>query len=168
MTVIAAYTTKDECWMAHDSASSSPDSVLEVVTPKVIKHAGGGLIGSSGSWLLINAISALQKKKCEVGDIVDLVKSIKEGPFPSELEDITVLMVWPGRPIVCIYENSSFMELKSSFAAIGSGQDYALGYLEGVEKIGTAEMKKAVEVAAKYSTSVGKPAKVLHCVKGEK
>ena len=167
MTVIVAYTTKDECWMASDSATSDGSSYEESVTPKIMRHAGGGLIGSAGSWYVINLLSPLQKKKCEVQDIVDLIRSIKEGPHSEELEGASVLMAWPGRPLTVVQWGGYYFELKSPFTAIGSGEDYALGFLEGAKDgIDGTVLKKAVAAAAKYSKSVGLPAKLLHVDKG--
>ena len=167
MTVCIAYTTKDECWMASDSATSDGSSFAETITPKMIKHAGGGLIGSAGSWHVINLLSPLQKKDVEVQDVVDLIRSIKEGPHSEELEGVSVIMAWPGRPLTVVYWGGFYFELKSPFAAIGSGEDYALGFLEGAkDEIDGAVLKKAVAAAAKYSKSVGLPAKLLHVRKG--
>lgn len=153
--------------MASDSASSNETSSQEVLTPKMIRHAGGGLIGMSGSWLVANLLFPLQKKKCEVSDMIDLIRSIKEGPYPDQLEDTSIMMVWPNRPIVMLWSGGQYVELKASYAAIGSGEDYALGFLEGAKDgIDGTVLKKAVAAAAKYSTSVGLPAKLLHVTKG--
>jgi len=166
MTAIVAYTTANECWMASDSASSTSYAIDEVMTPKIIKHTGGGLIGSAGSWFLINALLPLQKKKCEVHDVLDLLKVIREGPFAEDLDPSEILMAWPGRPLVVVHSSGFYVEMKSPFYAIGIDQ-YALGFLEGAKDgIDGTVLKKAVTISAKYSTSVGLPAKLLHVTKG--
>jgi hypothetical protein len=166
MTVVVAYTTKDECWMASDSASSDGASIEEAVTPKVMRHAGGGLIGSAGSWLLLNLLYPLQKKKCEVSDVLDIIRIVKDGPHAEELDGAEVLMAWPGRPLVVVYSGGYYVELKSPYTAIGVPK-YALGFLEGAkDEIDGTVLKKAVTISAKYSTSVGLPAKLLHVTKG--
>jgi len=165
VTVVVAYTSKEDCWMASDSASSNSSSTDEVITPKIFKHAGGGIIGSAGSWFVLNALASLQKKKCEVQDVLDLIRTIKEGVFAEELEPAQILMAWPGRPLVVVYWSGFYVEMKSPFYAIGIDQ-YALGFLEGENYIDGVTLKKAVSISAKYATGVGLPAKLLHVKKG--
>jgi ATP-dependent protease HslVU (ClpYQ) peptidase subunit len=164
MTVVVAYKTKTDCWMAWDSASSNDSSLYEVVTPKAMR-IGNGLIGSSGSWYVLNAINALDRV-VGWGEVVDLVLGIRDSPQRETLAGVEVLMAWPGKPLTIVDEESAAIELRSPFWAIGSGADYAIGFLAGQKEITPEALKKAVEVAAKYSPFVDKPVHIIHYSKG--
>ena len=161
MTVVVAYADEKNCWMYYDSASSDDDMVLSARTPKAIIHAGNGIIGAAGSWRVINLLSKLKARKVSPETIVTMLKEVK-GEDES-IKDMEILCAWPGRPLVIIQGDFAMIEMESPYLAIGSGSPYALGYLEGCEKIGPEELNYAVEVAIKYSPSVVGPVKNLHC-----
>lgn len=158
MSIVVAYKTKTEAWMAFDSAIAGNDTVYESATPKGIKHAGNGLIGAAGDWSVINAIESLKATKCTPYNVLGALRELKKDNDELETE---VLFVYPNKPLSLIQVDFSVVDLKSPFMAIGSGAPYALGYLEACEEIGKNQIVAAIEVAAKYSQSVIKPVKVL-------
>ena len=160
MSVVVAYTTKTECWMAFDSAMSGDDYLYEVVTPKAVKHAGNGLIGAAGNWSVINALESLKSTKCTPYNVIGALKELRDKD--SEL-DAEILFAYPGKPLSMVQIDFSVVEFKSPFMAIGSGAPYALGYLEACKEIGKAELVAAVETAVKYDIHVAKPVKILRC-----
>ena len=165
MTVLIAAKTKNECWMAYDSGAADGDSIFESASPKATKNAGGGIMGASGSWFVINMLDEFRGVECDPADISAKIVEIKDGPNSKTLKDVEVIMVWPNRPISVVSEDGAVIRYKEPFLAIGDGASYAMGYLEGCTTIGSKELTKAVEVAAKYSKDVIKPAHVIHCVK---
>jgi len=166
MSVIVAYTNKDECSMSFDSGASGDGMIFEVKTPKAIKHAGNGLIGVAGSWRVINLVASLKSENCTPQNIVDLLKGITGEE--SSMSDMEILCAWPGKPLVIIQNDFSVLQLNSSFMAVGSGSPYALGYLEGRKELNKGALTGAVEAAIKYSTSVSGPVKNLHCAARER
>ena len=168
MSLVVAVRSKTECWIGYDAAAGDTDAVFESVTPKAVKHSGGGIVGAVGSWGLINILHGLKNTECEPQTIAAVIESIKEGSNSKSLKGAEVLMVWPGRPILSVTDEAAIIEMKSNFMAIGAGKEYAMGYLEGCQEIGATEISRAIEVAAKYSTTVMKPVRVVHYAKATK
>jgi ATP-dependent protease HslVU (ClpYQ) peptidase subunit len=169
MTCVIGYATKTDAWMASDSASSNDSTIYEAVTPKIIKSSKG-LIGSSGSWYVINALDGASSRD----SVVEMVLGIRDSPQKEMLDGTEILMVWPGRPLTIINEESAAIELRSPFWAVGSGAEYALGFLAGEVKRLNVDappkvirdmLKQAVEVAAKFCPSVEKPVHIIHISK---
>lgn len=160
MSVVVAYKTATECWMAFDSALAGDDALYIATTPKAIKHSGNGLIGAAGSWSVINALESLKSTKCTPYNVIGALKELKK---EDETLDSEILFAYPGKPLTLVQIDYSVVELKQSFMAIGVGAPYALGYLEACEEIGKTELISAVEVAAKYDIHVSGPVKVLRC-----
>lgn len=161
MTCVVAYTTDKYCYIAYDAAASDGEQLVASITPKAVAHAGNGLIGSAGSWRIINMISTLKARKCSPQTIVTMLKGMK-GEEES-VKEADVICAWPGRPLVLVQSDLAVIELESSFYAIGSGSAYALGYLNACEKIGPEQLIAAVECATKYDMFVSKPVKLLKC-----
>jgi ATP-dependent protease HslVU (ClpYQ) peptidase subunit len=164
MTVVIGYTTPTESWMVFDSAAMTEDSssIMPSITPKAIKHAGNGSIGTAGSWRVINVINGLKGRRCSTATIINALKEMKGEE--DAVKSSEVICVWPNRPITVVHSDFAVIEYDQKFMAIGSGAPYALGYLESCRRIGEAELIKAVEIAAKYVPSVMGPVKSIHCV----
>jgi len=164
MTVVIAYTNSRESWMVSDSAAMTEDgsSIMVSSTPKAVKHAGNGAIGTAGSWRVINVLNSLQKRRCGGKMVVEALRNMKGEE--EAVKSSEVLLVWPNRPITIVHSDFAIIEYDRPFMAIGSGAPYALGYLESCRRIGEAELTKAVEIAAKYVPSVMGPVKSIHCV----
>jgi len=166
MSVVVAYADKKNCIMSFDSGASGGDIIVEVNTPKVIKHAGNGLVGIAGSWRVINLISSLKSKNCTPQIIVDLLKkTMAEEP---SLLDMEIICAWPKKPLIVIQNDLSVLEITSPFMAVGSGASYALGYLEGFQEFNSDVLDGAVEAAIKYSTGVSGPVKNIRCAARER
>ena len=155
MTCVVGARTKTEAWMAYDAASSTESEVILTSTPKAVRHAGGGLIGSSGSWSVINLLHQLKSSYCTPEEVSSSLLALKESG--TKIKGVELIMVSPGKPIVSINSDGAIIELRSNFYAIGSGGFYALGYLEGCATVGPEELKKAVKIAAKYDPHVDEP-----------
>jgi ATP-dependent protease HslVU (ClpYQ) peptidase subunit len=166
LSIVVAYQNKDEAFMAFDSAIVGGDTVYQAITPKAVQHAGNGLIGACGSWSVINAIEALKSTKCTPYNVIAELRELKNNDNDLGAE---VLFAFPGKPLALVQIDYSVVELSSQFMAIGIGAPYALGYLEAFNpaEIGKKELMKAVEIAAKYSTGVIKPVKILRCGAGK-
>ena len=163
MSVVVAYTNKDECWMAFDSAISGEGALYIATTPKAVKHSGNGLIGAAGSWSVINALEGLKSTKCTPYNVIGALRELKK---EDETLDSEILFAYPGKPLTLVQIDYSVVELKQPFMAIGVGAPYALGYLESASsslRITKTELIGAVEAAAKYDPNVSGPVKVLRC-----
>jgi len=151
--------TKTEAWMAYDAASSTESEVILTSTAKGVRHAGGGLVGSAGSWSVINMIQSLKGSHCTPEDMALSLMALKESGI--KIKGVELIMVTPGKPIISINSDGAIIELRSDFYAIGSGGFYALGYLEGCKTVGPEELKKAVKIAAKYDPGVAEPVTLI-------
>lgn len=167
MTVVVAARTKTDAWMAYDCASSTDDTVIYTSTPKAMKNAGGGIMGSAGNWAVINMLHDLRTSECSPEDISNALRALKE-KNPEAVAQMELLMVYPGKPLVLIDSDGATVELRSNFFAIGAGAAYAIGYLEGCATVGGEELVKAAKIAAKHCVSVSEPVTLLHCIKTPK
>ncbi len=162
MTCVIAVRTKNEALMAYDSLVTYDDVMHVSSTPKALIHAGNGIMGGAGSWTVLNAMQELKGVECAPEEILQMFEKMKEGISAKSSKDSSVLMAWPGRPLVEIQADGSVIQLTASFHAIGLGAPFALGYLESCRSgINADDLKEALAVAAKYSPSVGKPFHVL-------
>ena len=142
--------------MACDSASSNGDLVTAIRTPKVWRHVDGGLVGSCGSWAVITALSALSVGACDPRVIARTLAAL-----PYKLKGVEVLIDIPGSPLILMDDQGAILELQSPFFSVGSGANYAIGYLEACDGISLFELRGAIACAAKYSPSVTPPTKVF-------
>jgi hypothetical protein len=140
--------------MAFDCGSSNNWLIVGVSTPKAWRQLDGSLIGSSGSWLAINALREM------TGGTPRAAATVIANLPPKQIKGTEVLIAPVTGPLVVIDADGAIVELRSSFYAIGSGADFALGYLEGcIDPIGPEELLKAVKIAAKYAPGVMLPAR---------
>ena len=161
MTCVAGARTKTEAWIAYDCASSSKHEMSLTSSPKAFKHAGGGIMGSAGSWIVLDILKELKGSDCEPRDIAAALDTLRENN-PKALKDgVDIIMVAPGKPIIYIDGDGASVEIRPSFYAIGTGAPYALGYLEGCATVGPEELKRAVKIAAKYHPGVAEPVTLL-------
>jgi len=161
MTVLAAYTSPDGCYMSFDSAASDGETIYRTTTDKAFIHSGNGIIGAAGSWRIINLLAKLKGRKCSPQMIVEMLKNVKGEE--EAVKETEILCAWPNRPLVIIQGDLAVIEMEQPFMAVGSGAAYALGYLEACEEVGALELDCAVEVAIQYSTDVIGPVKSLYC-----
>jgi ATP-dependent protease HslVU (ClpYQ) peptidase subunit len=159
MSVVVAYTYKNGCLVAYDSAAVGTDIMIESITPKAVKHSGNGIVGAVGSWRAINMLNELRQENLSPQYVASL---IKERRNEEDWSDTEIIFVSPGKPIVFLQTSGlSTIEVKSPFMAIGAGAGYAIGYLSGQKTIDETNVKQAVETAAKWSPYVIPPVKML-------
>jgi len=160
MSVLVAYTHKNGCLMAHDSAAVGESIIFASSTAKAVKHAGGGIVGAVGSWRIINMLNEVKNENVTPQLVIEMLKGVKN---EEDWSDSEVLFVSPGQPIVILQTNGfSTVTVQSPFMAVGAGGAYAIGYLAGQSNIELKTLKGAVATAAKWSPYVTMPAKVIN------
>lgn len=163
--------------MGADSCSSSGWNERPLAIPKIISRPDM-LIGITGSVRAINLIQyrlKLEPQK-DVADeeyittvFVDAVKSLFKEHGHSSIKDNqensedSLLVGYRGN-LFEIESNFQVVRYSSNFAAVGVGENYALGAMEVLKGNPKERITKALEIVSKYSMGVAPPF-MITCLK---
>jgi len=167
MTCVACIIKDGIGYMASDSCASQGDHEKTVKNKKVF-NANGILMGFCGSWRCINIV-----QNSLITDDFNLELSVHNFSFKlanrlkdlmedfnaaSKTDDVLemdceVLLVY-GDNVVKIGHDFSYIILKDTYAAIGSGSDHAEGSIANKTTSPTALLKQAVKISSKHNSGV--------------
>lgn len=132
---------------------------------KIVRR-GGWLVGIAGDWRLLDVVAsaALPAPGPTRSHAQSAADELREAACEAyELDDCSALLAGAGR--VWVVESSTWhaYRSRSGFAAIGSGRELALGYLEGSrgDTDGRRRVRGAIKAAARWRADVEGPVRVV-------
>jgi ATP-dependent protease HslVU (ClpYQ) peptidase subunit len=173
MTCIAAIAHKGKVWMGGDSAGSDSSFSIQTRTDPKVFEKGEFLIGIAGSFRMGNLLRfkfhppapAEGEESLEFicTSFLDAVRiCFIENGYAQKENNVEVidglfLVGWRGS-IYCVYEDYQVATVSEEYAAIGCGQDLALGALYSTkDKKPQDRLRNALEAAARFSAGVRGP-----------
>ena len=173
MTCIAAIAHKGKVWMCGDSAGSDASLSIQTRTDPKVFEKGEFLIGIAGSFRMGNLlrfkfhppapVEGEEEFEFICTSFLDAVRlCFIENGYAQKENNVEVidglfLVGWRGC-IYCIYEDYQVATVADDYAAIGSGQDIALGSLYSTKgKTPQDRLRNALEASAKYNAGVRGP-----------
>jgi ATP-dependent protease HslVU (ClpYQ) peptidase subunit len=176
MTCIIGINDGKKTWIGGDSASSDTHTIHSVHTEKVFKK-GKFIIGISGAWEASNVMRyrfnpSPIKKGVSVDKymhtiVFDHIRRIFKHAghltisSSNESQNGTIL-IGIGKHLYLLQSGLSLVDYSNNFEATGSGGAVALGAMAATKELLPEErIMNALEIAAKYTTCVRGPMKVL-------
>lgn len=169
MTCIVGLVRDGRVYMGGDSAAVDESHRMQVTEPKVFRH-GPMIIGDAGAFragqVLRYCLKAGELNGWGHGDPLAWLVEVFIPPLRQVLEDHGVekdqrcdMLVGLRGRLFQIDEEFQVLESAESFAAIGSGRDYALGALCALGDWHDPEfnVKRALEVSEQWCSSVKGP-----------
>jgi len=175
VTCIVGYVEQDTMWMGSDSlVRYGWDDCLTAAQPKVFRK-GDMLIGGTGlvrSWQILQYVFEPPKHPPQMGvmkylcgPFTDALIACLKEKHHAEIKDnairgINFLLAYRGR-LFRVASDFQMLECRDKWAAIGSGEVYALAVMDAVADTdlldGRDKVLRALKTAAKYTRSVGGP-----------
>lgn len=151
MTCIAACTHRGRVWLAADSAlSDAAGDVMYTGAPKAWVTPAGLVVGASGDAPYLDALARVEwpGRLEDAGPLLRAVFAVDKAPEGS------AILGWRGD--LFFLDQACIIPIDDTIAACGSGMGYAMGALAASKsRKPDARVRLAVEIAARYSTSVG-------------
>jgi ATP-dependent protease HslVU (ClpYQ) peptidase subunit len=169
MTCIVAIKTKDAIFMGGDSAGGNAYGIQSRSDPKVFR-SGGFVIGYTTSYRMGQILQHGFEFVTPEGDPDAYMFSLCNA-VASKLTDLnyaklennvidggTFLIGWKNH-LYAVYDNFQYARFRDNYAAIGSGEEYALGSLFSTQSIDDPikRITIALDAATKFSSLVAKP-----------
>lgn len=148
--------------MGCDSVLTNTEGEMHREMASKVQKKNGWLIGFSGDWSLYQAIQDAEIEKVRVGRRAaqNVAKSIGDAAGKASGQ---LMIAGAGKIWVC-YNDWQIMRSKGKaiFAAIGTGTDVALGFLEASKNWKDPEkrIRGALKAAAKFRNDVASPFRV--------
>jgi ATP-dependent protease HslVU (ClpYQ) peptidase subunit len=167
MTCVAAAISRGRVFMAADSAVMSDDRIEILARPK-LRRRSGMLVGASGDMAAVGAILDGILLPCYLGGpVAEWLTTVLWPTLNGCLRDLSVrrteFTVLLGlahggfRALASVDQHGSPIVYDRSYAAIGSGEAYALGSMcSGWRRVDPRErVRRAVAAAAEHCCNVG-------------
>jgi hypothetical protein len=154
MTCIAACTHRGRVWLAADSAlSDAAGDVMYTGAPKAWVTPAGLVVGAAGDATYLDALARIEWP-ARLEDAGPTLRAVF-GPDPARtVPEGQAILGWRGD--LFFLDQACIIPIDDTIAACGSGTGYAMGALAASKsRKPDARVRLAVEIAARYSTSVG-------------